>query len=87
MSAIDHTTLGVQIPSDDRATTFRAMTNEPEHYSGTALLVTAYALIWAILFVWLGVMWRKQTKLGTRIRELERAIDTATKHAGAQSER
>jgi hypothetical protein len=75
---------GGQAPIDDRATTFRAMTNEPEHYSGTVLLVSAYAILWTILIAWLGVMWRKQTRLGAQLTELERAIDAAAQRGGAR---
>jgi hypothetical protein len=59
----------------DRSTAFQAMTNEPEHYSGTVLLVTAYALVWVILLGWLAMMWRKQSKLVGRINEIEHAIE------------
>jgi hypothetical protein len=83
MSTVDQTTVGVQAPADDRATTFRAMTNEPEHYSGTVLLVSAYAVLWAILVAWLGVMWRKQARLFTRIHNLERVIETAAQRGEA----
>jgi hypothetical protein len=87
MSNNDQTTVSVQAPPDDRATEFRAMTNEPEHYSGTILLVSAYAILWALLVAWLGVMWRRQTKLGARMHDLERALETATERAGAPDER
>ncbi|MGA2449283.1 MAG: hypothetical protein ABTD50_11435 [Polyangiaceae bacterium] len=76
-----------QAPVDDRATTFRAMTNEPEHYSSTVLLVSAYAVLWTILVVWLGLMWRKQTRLGARISDLERAIAASAQRGGAQGDR
>jgi hypothetical protein len=64
---------------DDRATTFQAVKGEPEHYSGETLLVSAYAILWVIILVWVALVWRKQAALTTRLDDLERVIDDATK--------
>jgi hypothetical protein len=64
---------------DDRAQTFQAVKGEPEHYSGEALLVTAYAALWVIILVWVALVWRKQAALALRLDDLERVIDDAAK--------
>ncbi|HEY4015895.1 MAG TPA: CcmD family protein [Polyangiaceae bacterium] len=64
-------------PSDDRATTFQAVQGAPEHYSGEVLLVTAYALLWLIVFVFVVLAWRRQNRINARLDALEREIDKA----------
>ncbi len=64
---------------DDRATTFQAVKGEPEHYSGETLLVSAYAVLWVIILVWVALVWRKQAALTLRLDDLERVIDDAAK--------
>ena len=75
---------------DDRATSFQAVQgNAKEQYSGGALLVTAYAALWVVLFAWIAIVWRKQGALGTRLADLERVIDKAAAkadEAGARAE-
>jgi hypothetical protein len=62
----------------DRATTFQAVQGpQPEHYSGEVLLVSAYAILWSILLVWVATMWRKQRAMSTRVDELEKILDRA----------
>lgn len=65
---------------DDRATQFQAVQGG-ETYSGDKLVVEAYAAIWLILMVWIGMLWRKQQSLTMRLDGLEAAIDRA---AGAK---
>jgi CcmD family protein len=62
---------------DSRSTTFQAVQGEPEHYSGEMLLVSAYAIVWVVLFGWVALVWRKQNALDARLLELEREIDKA----------
>jgi hypothetical protein len=64
---------------DDRATSFQAVKGEPEHYSGEALLVSAYAVLWVIILVWVALVWRKQAAMALRLDDLERVIDDAAK--------
>jgi hypothetical protein len=70
-----------QTPSNDpsdRATTFQAVQgNATEQYSGAALLVTAYAALWLLLFAWVAIVWRKQSALSARLADLERVLDQA----------
>jgi hypothetical protein len=66
-----------QTPSD-RATTFQAVQgNQPEHYSGEVLLVSAYSLVFVILLIWVAISWKKVTELRIRLDDLERAIGAA----------
>ncbi|MGD0677403.1 MAG: CcmD family protein [Polyangiaceae bacterium] len=63
---------------NDRATTFQAVEGpQAEHYSGEVLLVTAYAIVWTVLLLWVALVWRKQSRLNTRLDELERVLDEA----------
>ena len=70
---------------DDRATTFQAVEgNKGEQYNGAVLLVSAYAILWVILFAWIALVWRKQIALDARLRELQRVVDQAAGAAGGQ---
>ena len=70
-----------QTPSD-RATTFQAVQgNGTEQYSGGVLLVTAYAVLWIVMFGWVALVWRKQRTLDSRLAELEDVIQKASKDA------
>jgi hypothetical protein len=42
--------------------------------SAELLLVIAYLVMWAILLGFVGLGWRRQAKLETRLAELERGI-------------
>ena len=70
---------------DDRATSFQAVKGEPEHYSGETLLVSAYAVLWVIILVWVALVWRKQAALTVRLDDLERVIDDAAKKRRPQA--
>jgi hypothetical protein len=68
----------VQPSPNDRATSFQAVEGNPvEQYNGATLMVVAYVAVWVILFVWIGLVWRKQRALDTRLSDLEREIDKA----------
>jgi CcmD family protein len=62
---------------NDRATTFRAVSGEPEHYSGEKLLVGAYAIVWVVVFAWVAGVWRKQRSMTQRLDALEGEIARA----------
>jgi hypothetical protein len=64
-------------PGGDRATSFQAVQGAPEQYSGGALLVTAYAVLWVIVFAFVGLAWRRQNRINARLDALEREIDKA----------
>jgi CcmD family protein len=66
---------------DDRATEFTAVDPNAEHYSGSTLVVEAYAAIWIILMAWIFLLWRKQAGLAERLDDLERTIDRAAASA------
>jgi CcmD family protein len=73
--------------ADDRAETFTAVSGGNETYSGSALLVEAYAAIWLILFAWIYLLWRKQASLGERLDGLEKAIDRAAAKDAASAKK
>lgn len=77
MSESQSPTTAASTTPDSRSTSFEAVRGEPEHYSGEALLVSAYALLWAILLSWVAIVWRKQSVLDARLDDLEREIDKA----------
>jgi CcmD family protein len=63
---------------DDRATTFQAVQgNKGEQYNGAVLLVSAYAILWVVIFAWIALVWRKQIALDARLRDLQRVVDQA----------
>ena len=63
---------------NDRATEFQAVQGNPtEQYSGAVLLVAAYAVLWVVIFAWIGLVWRKQRGLDARLSDLERVLDKA----------
>lgn len=70
---------------DDRSTQFEAVQGG-ETYSGSTLLVEAYAAIWLILMAWIFLLWRKQQSLTVRLDGLESAIDRAAAAKEAKSE-
>lgn len=63
--------------ADGRATTFQAVQGGQEHYSGEMLLVSAYAVLWALLLFWIAYIWRKQGEMNARLFDLERVLDQA----------
>jgi hypothetical protein len=68
--------------ADDRATEFKAVEGSPtETYSGAKLMVGAYAAIWALMMLWILLLWSKQSQLTARLDGLERAIDRAAANA------
>ena len=70
---------------NDRATTFQAVQGgEAEHYSGEVLLVSAYAIVWSLVFLWVALVWRKQSALRARLDDLEGVLSRA---AAAKSEK
>ena len=71
---------------DDRATEFQAVQGG-ETYSGDKLVVEAYAAIWLILMVWIGMLWRKSQSLTMRLEGLEAAIDRAAAAKDGKNER
>jgi len=57
-----------------RQTEFRAVEGGSETMSGETLLVEAYAAVWIILFGFVVVSWRRQSRIDARVAELERAV-------------
>jgi hypothetical protein len=62
---------------DRGPTQFQSVGNAPATYNGYTLMVTAYALIWVILMVWLLMVWQKSRTIAARVADLDLAIDRA----------
>ncbi len=72
---------------NDRATTFQAVQgNQTEQYNGATLLVSAYAILWVVVFVWVALVWRRQGALDARLADLERVLDRAAADKPASKE-
>lgn len=70
--------------SQSRDTTGFTAAPEPgadEKFSGSTLLVEAYAAIWLVMMAWLLLIWRKSASLTARLDGLESALDRAEKRA------
>jgi len=57
-----------------RSTEFHAVEGGAEVMSGETLLVEAYAALWIILFGFIFVSWRRQSRIDARVSELERLV-------------
>ncbi len=83
------TTPSSPLPSeaDDRSDVYKAVdgTNGGEQFNGFNLMVEAYAVIWLIMLVWLGLLWQKQSKLTSRLDGLEGALSRAERKAAGGS--
>jgi hypothetical protein len=62
---------GTSLTPADRSTEFVAVQGGTESTSAEVLLVAAYLLMWAILLVFLLLTWRKQSRIETRLSELD----------------
>ena len=61
----------------ERATEFVAVEGGKETTSAEALLVSAYLVMWTVLFAFLWFGYRRQQKLETRLGDLEKALGAA----------
>ena len=57
-----------------RAQEFVPVEGGGESTSAGLLLVVAYLVMWALLLGFIGLGWRKQAKLETRVSDLERSL-------------
>ena len=67
---------------EDRGTAFQATSGGTELRDGSKLMVAAYAILWVIVVVYLGLLWSWQRKLQARIEGIETAIDRAAAKKG-----
>jgi hypothetical protein len=75
-------TSGAPSMPEDRSTTFQAVEGaQPEHYSGTVLLVCAYVAVIVLLLAWVALIWRKAGSMTGRLAALEREIEKAAASA------
>jgi CcmD family protein len=70
--------------TEERSTAFKPVEGGNDMQSGEALLVEAYAAIWAIVFVYLLLAWRRQRQLDARITTLDAALAKARSEADAR---
>lgn len=57
-----------------RSTEFVPFAGNQETSSAEGLLVTAYVLMWAVVFAFLFVSWRRQQRIDARLDELNKAL-------------
>jgi hypothetical protein len=57
-----------------RSTEFVPVEGGGETTSAELLLVVAYLVMWGILLAFVGLGWRRQQRLETRLGELERSV-------------
>lgn len=68
-------TTAVGTPSvSDRSTEFIATTGGAETTSAESLLITAYILMWLLVFGFVWASWRRQNRLDSRLDDLEKAL-------------
>lgn len=60
--------------ASSRSSEFVPVEGGGETTSAGLLLVVAYLLMWALLLGFLGLGWRRQKQLETRLSELERQV-------------
>lgn len=60
--------------ASSRASEFVPVEGGTETTSSGMLLVVAYLLMWALLLGFLGLGWRRQKQLETRLSELEKQV-------------
>jgi hypothetical protein len=68
--------------ADARNQAFRPVEGGGERRSGEVLLIEAYAVIWAIAFVFILIAWRRQRRIDERVNALEAAIAKASRGSG-----
>lgn len=57
-----------------RSTQFVPVEGGEETTSAEAMLVAAYLVMWALLLAFVGLGWRRQARVETRLAELEKAV-------------
>ena len=62
---------------NSRSQEFVPVTGGTETTSAELMLVIAYLVMWALLLGFVGLGWRRQAKVETRIADLERAVGKA----------
>lgn len=66
---------------EGRSTEFVAVEGGGETTSAGTLLVAAYLVMWAMLFGFVLLGWRRQHRLDRRVAELEKSISAAERKA------
>jgi CcmD family protein len=63
--------------ASERSTEFVPFSGNEETSNAGTLLVVAYLLMWAAVFGFLFLSWRRQRKIDARLGELEQALKKA----------
>lgn len=67
----------LQASPQGRSSEFVAVTGaQAETTSASTMLVTAYALFWLLLLVFVWMTWRRQQSLSDRLRQIESRVAT-----------
>jgi CcmD family protein len=69
---------------EDRRAEFVPVTGSRESTSAEALLVAAYAIMWALVFAFIWLTARRQRGLSERLTRLEAALETRAAQPPAQ---
>lgn len=68
---------GTALTPEGRSTEFVAVSGGAETTSAEVVLVTAYALMWIAVLVFIFLTWKKQNLLATRLVELHEKLRAA----------
>ena len=60
-----------------RSQEFMPVEGAEQTTSAEAMLVAAYLVMWALLLAFVGLGWRRQARVETRLAELEKAVGGA----------
>lgn len=69
-------------PTTAPTTEFRPVEPGGETTSGATLLIEAYALMWAVVFIFVMMSWRRLKAVDGRIAELHESIRKARSESG-----
>jgi CcmD family protein len=67
-------------PEEDRGAAFQRVTGRPrETVKGGTLLVIAYGVVWATVFGYVALQWRRQARVRDDLNRMERALEEERK--------
>lgn len=67
-------------PEEERGAAFQRVTGRPrETVKGGTLLVIAYAVVWATVFGYVALQWRRQARVRDDLSRMEKALEEERK--------